>query len=202
MSWNDAVKKRRMLLGFCLLLVLPGLDGEAGARQLASQVTELDAVPRLRPEYPVPDEPDMLFYIERSSNSNTVVYAARRGANGALDTGTPVEAFWRWFNVDGQKKPLNFIERMMAYGVHSNRAAAGQPVTFEITALPERSLTLDLDDNKHPEALIQIGGHTARLVYVYLNVIEGGLMPKVPSLDIFGVDKSSGKALHEHIVQN
>jgi hypothetical protein len=202
MNWNEAVKKRRRLLGLCLLLALPGLDGEAGARQLSSQVTELDAVPRLRPEYPVPDEPDMLFYIERSSNSNTVVYAARRGANGALDAATPVEAFWRWFNVDGAKKPLNFIERMMAYGVKANRAAAGQPVTFEITSLPERALTLDLDDKKHPQALIQMGGHTARLVYVYLNVIEGGLMPKVPSLDIFGIDKSSGKALHEHIVQN
>ena len=197
MNWNDAVKKRRLLLSLFLLLALP-----ADARQLSSQVTELDAVPRLRPEYAVPDEPDMLFYIERSTNSNTVVYAARRGTNGALDSGTPVEAFWRWFNVDGAKKPLNFIERMMAYGVKIDRVVPGHPVTFEITSLPERALTLDLDDKKHPEALIQMGSHTARLVYVYLNVIEGGLMPKVPSLDIFGIDKSSGKALHEHIVQN
>ena len=105
-NWSDAVKKRRILLGLCLLLSLP-----ADARQLSSQVTEMDAVPRLRPEYQVPDEPDMLFYIERSTNSNTVVYAARRGANGALDTTAPVETFWRWFNVDGAKKPLNFIER-------------------------------------------------------------------------------------------
>jgi hypothetical protein len=197
MNWNDAVKKRRTMLGLCLLLSLP-----ADARQLSSQVSELEAVPRLRPEYPVPDEPDMLFYIERSTNSNTVVYAARRGANGALDTGTPVEAFWRWFNVDGAKKSLNFIERIMAYGVKINRVVPGHPVTFQITSLPERTLTLDLDSDKQPEALIQIGTHTARLVYVYLNVIEGGLMPQVPSLDIFAVDKNSGKALHEHIVQN
>jgi hypothetical protein len=90
----------------------------------------------------------------------------------------------------------------MAYGVHNNHAASGQPVTFMIAALPERTLTLDLGDKKRPEALIQIGTHTARLDYVYLNVIEGGLLPKVPSLDIFGTDKTSGKALHEHIVQN
>lgn len=196
-NWSDAVKKRRILLGLCLLLSLP-----ADARQLSSQVTEMDAVPRLRPEYQVPDEPDMLFYIERSTNSNTVVYAARRGANGALDTTAPVETFWRWFNVDGAKKPLNFIERMMAYGVKTGRAVPGQPVTFQITSLPERTLILDMDGDKHPQALIQMGSHTARLVYVYLNVVEGGLVPKVPSLDIFGVDKSSGNALHEHIVNN
>jgi hypothetical protein len=196
MSWNNAVKKR-IVLSLLLLLTLP-----AGARQLSSQVTEMDAVPRLRPEYPAPDEPDMLFYIERSTNSNTVVYAARRDAHGALDTATPVEAFWRWFNVDGAKKPLNFIERMMAYGVKAAPVAAGHPVTFQITSLPERTLTLDLDKDKQPEALIQIGTHTARLVYVYLNVVEGGLVPKVPSLDIFAVDKNTGKALREHIVQN
>jgi Domain of unknown function (DUF4833) len=188
--------KAALLLGLCLL-ALP-----TEARQLTSQVTEMDAVPRLRPEYPMPDEPDMLFYIQRSTNANTVVYAAKRDANGAIDSDTPVEGFWRWFNVDGAKKPLNFIERMMAYGVKNSHVAPGRPITFQITSLPERTLTLDMDKDHHPEALIQIGTHTARLVYVYLNVVEGGLMPKVPSLDIFAVDKSSGKALREHIVQN
>jgi hypothetical protein len=46
-----------------------------------------------------------------------------------------------------------------------------------------------------------IGNHTVKVVYVYLQVVEGGLMPNVPSLDIFGVDISSGKAIHEHLIQ-
>ena len=189
------------VLGFGCLLGLAVLDG-AAARQLSSQVTEIDEIPRVRPEFKVPDDPDMLFYVERSPNANTVVYAVRRDAHGEVDSDTPVEGFWRWFNVDGQKKALNFVERMMAYGVRINRPARGQPVTFQVAALPERVLTLDLDDKKRPKALIQIGNHTARLVYVYLNVIEGGVMPTVPSLEIFAIDKSSGKALHEHIGQN
>src|ERR1700759_668959 len=124
-SMKPADAVRWLVLGFCLL-VLP-----ADARQLTSQVTEMEAVPRLRPEFPVPDEPDMLFYIERSTNSNTVVYAAKRDAKGAIDSDAPVEAFWRWFNVDGAKKSLNFIERMMAYGVKNSRVVAGRPITFQ-----------------------------------------------------------------------
>jgi len=31
--------------------------------------------------------------------------------------------------------------------------------------------------------------------------VEGGLMPEVPKLDIFGTDIASGKAIHEHLVQ-
>ena len=192
-------KLNRWHLGICIALVF---FGAAQARLLSSNVAELDEIPRLRPEFKVPDDPDMLFYIERSSNSNTVVYAANRNAQGNLDSGAPVTAFWRWFNGDGQKKALNFVEHMMASGVRFNKAAAGKPVTFRIAALPERTLSLDLEDKQRPQALIQMGSHTARLVYVYLNVVEGGLMPSVPSLDIFAIDKISGKALHEHIIQN
>src|SRR5437763_9064848 len=90
---------------------------EADALELTSSVTELDQIPRMRPEYPVPNEPYMLYYIERSVNSNTVVYAAHTDSRGRIDPDTPVDAYWRWYNVDGHRKPLNLIERLIAYGV-------------------------------------------------------------------------------------
>ena len=86
----------------------------AAARTLTSQVSEVDSIPRIRAQYPVPAEPGQLFYIERSSNSNTVVYALDRDDKGAVNGRAPVTAFWRWYNVDGAKKGLNFAERMMA----------------------------------------------------------------------------------------
>jgi hypothetical protein len=188
---------------FCALAALVSLPahGEANARQLTSLITELDQIPRIRPEFKVPDEPNQLFYVERSVNSNTVVYAARLDAHSAINPKTPVDAFWRWYNVDGHKKDLNFIERMMAYGVRTNPPRPNHPVTFTIAALPERTLTLDLDDHKRPEALIQIGGHTVKLAYVYLEIVDG-IVPSVPSFDIFGTDMASGKAVREHVVQN
>jgi hypothetical protein len=182
------------------LVALP-VHSEANARQLTSSITELDQIPRVRPEFEVPDEPNQLFYVERSVNSNTVIYAARLDAHSAINPKAPVEAFWRWYNVDGHRKDLNFIEKMMAYGVHVNSPHQNQPVTFTIAALPERTLTLDLDEQKRPEALIQIAGRTVKLAYVYLEVVDG-VIPSVPALDIFGTDKASGKAVREHVVQN
>jgi hypothetical protein len=46
-----------------------------------------------------------------------------------------------------------------------------------------------------------IGNHLVKVSYVYLQVVEGGLMPEVPSLDILGTDIASGKAVHEHLIQ-
>jgi hypothetical protein len=130
-----------------------------------------------------------------------VIYADRLDARGNLDSSAPVEAFWRKFNIDGSKQPLNFIERMMAYGVKLDGRKAGRPVTFTIAALPERKVTVSLDSEHRPEALMQIGSHLVKLAYVYLQVVEGGLLPKIPSLDIFGTDVASGKAIHEHLIQ-
>jgi hypothetical protein len=194
-------KARHWLFLIPAAFVSWSISGEANAHQFASSVSELDEIPRVRPEYKVPDEPNQLFYVERSVNSNTVVYAAKLDAHNAISQKVPVEAFWRWYNVDGHRKDLNFIERMMAYGVHVNPPRQNHPITFTIAALPERTLTLDLDDQKRPEALIQIAGRTVKLAYVYLEVVDR-VIPSVPSLDIFGIDKNSGKAVREHVVQN
>jgi len=60
---------------------------------------------RLRPEFKIPDEPDQLFYVQRSPNSNTVIYT-RAGCAGQFDSRAPVDAFWRKFNIDGTRQPL------------------------------------------------------------------------------------------------
>lgn len=177
------------------------LCGAAMARDFTSAITESAQIEKLRPDFKTPDEPNQLFYVQRSPNSNTIVYAARLDSQGEIDRDNPVEAFWRKFNIDGAKVGLNFMERMMAYGVHADRAQPGKPVTFTIAALPERKLTLTLDAQHRPQALMQMGSHTVKLAYVYLHVVEGGLMPKVPELDILGTDIATGKALHEHLVQ-
>ena len=186
----------RFAILLAMLVVLP-----AQARDFSSSIGESDQVTHLRPEFKVPDEPNQLFYVQRSPNSNTVVYTARLDAQGNLDAKTPVEAFWRKFNIDGSKQPLNFIERMMAYGVKMGPRKQGQPMTFTIAALPQRRLTLSLDAQHRPQATMAIGSHTVKVVYVYLQVMEGGLVPSVPSLDVFGIDAASGKAIHEHLIQ-
>jgi len=174
---------------------------EAGARELTSQVTELDHIPSVRTEFPVPSDPNMLFYIQRSVNANTLVYAAHIDSPGRIDLDAPVDVYWRWYNVDGHRKPLNFIERMMAYGVKSvAHRGPGSAVTFKVAALPERELLLEQDGHGHPEALMKFGNRTARLVYVYLQVDDSGLTPKVTAVDIFGIDKLTGKSLREHVI--
>jgi len=193
------MKSRFALLA--VLMTLPAVTLRAQARDFSSSVTESAEIQQLRPEFKVPDEPNQLFYVQRSPNANTVIYAAKLDAQGNFDSRGPVEAFWRKFNIDGSKQPLNFMERMMAYGVKVNARKAGEPITFTIASLPQRKLTLGWDAQHHPQATMTIGSRVVKLAYVYLHVVEGGLMPGVPELDIFGTDLANGKAVHEHLTE-
>ena len=110
------------------------------ARDFTSTVSEGPEIMHLRPEFKVPDEPDQLFYIQRSPNSNTVIYAAKLDGHGEFDSNAPVEAFWRKFNIDGSKQPLNFMERMMAYGVRMDaRSSPASPSHFGSPPCPTAS---------------------------------------------------------------
>ncbi len=191
-----------MVWRIALIGAFVALAACAQASDMTSQVTELDNLPRVKPDYPVPREPNQIFYIERSSNSNTVVYCANI-KDGKLDPDKPVIAYWRWYNVDGHKKPLNFIERMLAYGVTSvNHNGPDGSYSFKIAAFPERTVYVRLDAKGHPEAFGRVGDRWVRLVYVYLQVDDSGLLPNVPSLDFYGYDMATGKALHEHIIRH
>lgn len=187
-----------MKFSLVMIALLAAATLPVHARDFSSSVSESNEIVQIRPEFKVPDEPNQLFYVQRSPNANTVVYAAKLDAKGEWDSRTPVEAFWRKFNIDGGKKNLNFIERMMAYGV---RVTAGNPASFTIAALPERKLILGWDAQHRPQATMTIGSRTVKVAYVYLQVVEGGLTPEVPSLDIVGTDIASGKAVREHLIQ-
>lgn len=179
-----------------VLIAMPA----ACAKDMKSTITEMDQLLRIKPKYPIPAEPHQVFYIERSSNSNTVIYCANLDKDGKLDRSEPIKAYWRWYNVDGHIKTLNFAERMMAYGIKSvKHDGPNGSYSFRVAAMPERTLYIGLDDKGQPEVFGKIGTRWAKLAYIYLEVDDSGVLPDVPELDIFGYDRETGKVLREHI---
>ena len=55
-----------------------------------------------RPDYPVPPTSDKhLFYLQRSTNANTVVYDANFSGSGRLDHFRPVTVYWLRYHTTG-----------------------------------------------------------------------------------------------------
>jgi hypothetical protein len=190
-------KRRAPLLTLAVAAKLT-LAAQVATANITGQVNVVPKFPVLRPDTPVPAEPNMLFYLQRSLNANTVVYAANMRGSG-FDVREPVSVFWRLYKYPGAPKDsLTFIERTLAYGVRV-KTATEKMASAEIISLPGREVEIDLDGEGRPEAVITMGSHRAKLVSVYLNIDNRGLIPRVIWADICGVDKATGQYLSEHL---
>src|SRR5580765_3967987 len=68
--------------------------------------------------FPVPSGNDnQLFYLQRTPNTNTVVYEVKYTKTGQLDTTEPVHVFWIRYAEKGQRAELSYIQRHFAYGI-------------------------------------------------------------------------------------
>ncbi|WP_301069098.1 DUF4833 domain-containing protein [Pseudooceanicola sp.] len=151
------------------------------------------AMPVFRSEFPRPKDGGQVFFIQRSPNSNTVVYAARV-TGGQLDAKSPVSAYWRRYNTDGAAKGLSGMERRLAYGVSASSNGDG---TYDVSfkALPTVKPILRVEKGR-PALFTRMGDEEARMIYAYLDVDDGGLFPRVTGLKLVG-RLASGKYVTE-----
>lgn len=185
-----------------IFLVVAGLGSisPADAMRLLTTISELHEMPPPpHPGYRAPNDPDTLFYLQRSTNANTIVYAANIDAQGRFDRRNPIEVFWRVFDEDGRRHGLNWIERLLAYGVRV-QPAKGVPNAFDayVVSFPQMKCRVDVSPSGKPECIVQMSGHHARLVSAYIELDESGIWPRPLFLNIYGIDTKSGNILREH----
>ncbi len=180
-------------IGLCALNA-PAVE----AAQLTSiKVTEAAKVPAMRPDWPIPREANQVFYLQRSSNSNTVVYTALFDAAGNLDPKRPAQVYWRRYNTDGVRKALKSIERRFAYGFNTRKTNNPGEFIMTLKPLPEKPMLLRQTGPGKADLYGKIGGKTVRVVYAYVTLDESGMIPKVTDLSLHGIDPATGRAISE-----
>lgn len=188
---------RRVLAALCAVALLYATAPEAVAVEITSAgVRQGNVLERARPGWPVPNDPNQLFFLQRSANENTVVYAARFRADGSLDPKNPVQVYWRRYNTDGRVKGLKYIEQRFAFGVSFRRQDDGSFVVWA-RGLPRHAFLLRPAGPNKAEVFTTIGGTTARPVYVFFNLDESGLIPRVTDYALYGYRADTGAAITE-----
>jgi hypothetical protein len=160
------------------------------------RVAESASLPKVQPNWPVPRDKGQAFYLQRSTNKNTIVYAARFDAAGNLDPKNPVAVYWRRFNDDGAAKGLKRIEHLL-YGVRTR--AGAQPGTFTVSLrrLPQLAMQVRQTGPGAVELLMRVGGKTVVPVYAYAEVDSSGLIDQLTGFTVFGRDPATGAYVSE-----
>lgn len=149
--------------------------------------------------YPVPaTSSNLLFYIQRSSNVNSIIYDANLGIDKKLDPKNPVHTYWILYTQGGKKQELTSIQRSLAYGLHT------RPTPTEIGsydgyffAYRKRRFVVKLNLKGEPIALFPINGKMQILKKVFVKVDESGMMPSVIYVELWGRDVLTDKDVYE-----
>ncbi len=193
-------KKQFLLVLSLTVCIAVSTVADALALTIESKVDVLDTKPVVRPEFPVPDDKNLLFYIQRSTNSNTIVYVADLAGSGQLENAFSVRAYWRRFNTTGETKPLNYLEEKLAFGIVTSPSSKEKNAfNIHLTSFPQRVAVVKLDERRTAIAITNMGRHRARLLYAYVAVDESSIFPWVNYVDLFGIDLESGKFLRERL---
>ncbi|MCO6500621.1 MAG: DUF4833 domain-containing protein [Vicingus serpentipes] len=153
--------------------------------------------------YPVPHEKDMIFYIQKSFNTNTVVYAANFGADGKLDPKEPVKVYWIRYQEGGERKELKYIEQKFGYGVNS-KPLKEKPNSylFTLVSLKKMHFVITQDKNGEVKVATTINKKPAHIDRVFVTAEHVSLLPKIFSVEVFGRELKSHKFVYEKFIHN
>ncbi|WP_129026782.1 DUF4833 domain-containing protein [Aquirufa rosea] len=150
--------------------------------------------------FPTPPESAIrLFYIQRSSNANVVIYDANLTANKSLNAKNPVHTYWIRYAEKGQYQELSSVQKTLAYGLYTNKMNGEIEPSYEgyFLAYRKRKFVVKLNPQGVPIALFPINGKLQVLKRIFVSVDESKFMPSVNYIELFGKDPVSGKDVYE-----
>ena len=142
---------------------------------------------------------DLLFYIQRNKNANTIVYEACMDASGRLSAKEPVRVNWIRHTEGGGREEISMLEANMAYVV-KHRGTEHGVAQMNFVASDRYPFSVLIDDRGQAEARITLNGRPARLHHVEINAEEGTFRPKVTHADIHGTDLATGRPVVERYI--
>ena len=150
-------------------------------------------------KFPVPPYlKKSLFFIHRSTNSNTVLYDLNLLPDNSIDPKNPVKVYWIRYGEKGQTRTLNYLEKTFAYGVKSSPLTDSR-FLIEFVASNTKKFEVYVDANGQAQALMNIGGRSSNLRKIFVHVAEDGWWPKIDYVDFFGLDASTNSPTYERM---
>lgn len=150
--------------------------------------------------YPVPsNKSNMLFYLQRSKDANTVVYELNYN-KGILNEQQPVKAYWIKYAEDAAQKELSGIQRKFAFGIKSKKQDDG---SFQLTlaGYDKIPLLLKRSATNTFRAHITLDRQEIILNRIYIHILAGGSFwsPNVAYIEFKGNCVKTGKSVVKQI---
>lgn len=155
-------------------------------------------------DYPIPVKTrELMFYIQRNHNSNTIVYEAHFDGNGILDTVEPLMVSWIRYDEEGQRMELRTIEKWYAYGLKSKKVKEKEGVyEIALVAYKDRMLQLIQTAPYKAQITMKVEDKECQLDHIYIQADNSSAWPSVEYIELFGFDWENGHQKYEKILNH
>jgi hypothetical protein len=153
-------------------------------------------------QFPVPEKTsNLLFYVQRSLNSNTIIYDANFDKNGLLDIEKPIDIYWIRYDEEGQKMPLRFLEKQLAFGVNCEQLINSE-YNFKITiaAWGKRAIYIRQVSPFKAIAYVNINGTRSILEHIFVGSDPGGNLYRAEYIELYGAAQKTLVPNYERIM--
>jgi hypothetical protein len=162
---------------------------------------EVSSDPGIQKNYPVPSKNEnSLFYIQRTKNTNAIVYEVNRKADGKINSENPVKIYWIRYSSDSTKEDLTPIQSRYAYGIVSrNYNNQKNAFVLQIVSYKKRNIfLLPTPNEKHYVAFMSINGKLAELQRIFV-ATNGGTFwfPVIEYIELLGKDPVTHQTVME-----
>ncbi|MFO0321533.1 MAG: DUF4833 domain-containing protein [Bacteroidota bacterium] len=146
---------------------------------------------------------NMLFYVQRTMNTNTIIYELNLDANQELNIEEPIKIFWKCYAKKGEIEPLNYIQRNFAYGLEVKMIDhEKKSFSFNFVSYKKQTIYLlkSVLENKY-YAYTTINSKLMLLTHIFIQ-IEGGSFwtPKVKYIEITGKDPEKNIEIVQKVI--
>lgn len=144
--------------------------------------------------FPIPKpSPKQLFYLQRSTNSNTIICDLNTDAKGQVMNDKPVHVYWIRYDEGGEKKELSYIQETFAYGIKHELLPNG---SFKLHFVSYKKQVFYLKrspkDNQYKMYFV-LNNKEFVLQKLFVRINGGSFwVPNVVYMEIIGKDEYSG----------
>lgn len=149
--------------------------------------TALDSFPIPKPTA------KQLFYLQRTTNSNTIICDLNTDSKGQLIKDNPVHVYWIRYDEGGEKKELSYIQETFAYGIKNDLLPNGV-YKLHFVSYKKQVFYLKRSPKDNQYKVYFLLNNKEFVLQKLFVKIEGGSfwVPNVIYMEIIGKDEYSG----------
>ena len=144
--------------------------------------------------FPIPKpSPKQLFYLQRTTNSNTIICDLNTDAKGQVIKDNPVHVYWIRYDEGGEKKELSYIQETFAYGIKHELLPTGV-YKLHIVSYKKQVFYLKRSPKDNQYKMYFVLNNKEFVLQKLFVRIDGGTfwVPNVVYMEIIGKDEYSG----------